>query len=291
MFIDTHAHIHQHDSIEIEDIVKRAAAVGVGAIVTAGVTVEDSRIAIATAQANDRVFAGVGVHPTDLVSPLTHGDIAGLSKLAMLPEVVVMSEIGIDHQDRSPDRQWQEDAFRAQILVARQHGLSIVFHVREQGDEYDRHSARDAAQAILRETDAGELGGTAHYFQGRWRHAKQFLDLGFNISFAKTLMRISDLEETARKTPSDRILLETDAYPQPFKKNRDKWTEPRDLPAVAEKLAVLRGVTVEEIRQTTTENALKMMGKRGATIRSVIQTGQSEQAQPGNSAIKFEKSN
>lgn len=272
MFIDTHAHIHQHDSDEIAGIVSRAVAADVGAIVTAGVTVEDSRKAIAVAKQHGRVFAGVGVHPTDLAGPLTDDDIASLNDFAAQPKVVVMSEVGIDHQDRSPDRRWQEDAFRAQILIARRHGLAIVFHVREQGDDYDAHSARDVALAVLRETDAGEVGGTAHYFQGRWRHAKRFLDLGFHISFAKTLTRIPDLEETARKTPADRILIETDAYPQPFKKNRENWTEPRDIPSIAEKLAAIRGTTADDIQRTTSENAIKMLGRRSAKVVKLIKS-------------------
>ncbi len=276
MFIDTHTHVHQHGPNEIGGIVERAVAANVGAIIAAGVTVEDSRLAIAAARDRERIFAGVGVHPTDLTGPLTDEDIADLNALAALPEAVVMSEIGIDHQDRSPDRRWQESAFQAQIAIARRNGLPVVFHVREQGDDYDAHSAKDVAVAVLKETSAGDLGGAAHYFQGRWDHAKQFLDLGFHISFAKTLMRIPDLEETALKTPSDRILLETDAYPQPFKNNRDKWTEPRDVPAVAEKLAALRGVSVEQIRQTTTENALKMMGMRAAKLGLVLQINPSE---------------
>ena len=130
MFIVTHTHIHQHDSAELADIVSRSVEANVGAIITAGVTLEDSRKAIAVAREHERVFAGVGVHPTDLTGPLNEEDIAGLKELAALSEVVVMSEIGIDHQDRSPDWRWQEDAFRVQIEIARTHGLSIVFHVR-----------------------------------------------------------------------------------------------------------------------------------------------------------------
>jgi len=277
MFIDTHAHIHQHDPDEIAGIVDRAISANVGAIITAGVTIEDSRNAITLAGQHEQIFAGVGVHPTDLTGPLTRKNIADLDDLAARPEVVVMSEIGIDHQERSPDWQWQEDAFRAQIEIARRHSLPIVFHVREQGDDYDAHSARDAALAILQETNAGELGGTAHYFQGRWKHAKRFLDLGFHISFAKTLMRNANLEETARNTPDDRILVETDAYPQPFKKNRDKWTEPRDIPLVAEKLATIRGTTPGDIQRTTTGNALNMLGARSSKVRTVIESSSLKQ--------------
>jgi TatD DNase family protein len=270
MFIDTHAHIHQHDSNEAADIVSRAEAAGVGAIITAGTTVVDSQIAINMAENHARVFAGVGFHPTDLTHSLTTGDLAELNRLAGSPQVVVMSEIGVDHQNRSPNKEWQAESFHAQIEIARKHSLPVVFHIREQADDYDAHSARDAALSILKEANAGELGGTAHYFQGRWPFAKQLLDLGFHISFAKTLTRITDLEETAIKTPEDRLLVETDAYPQTFKKNRAKWTEPRDIPLVAEKLASLRGCTIDDIQLQTTENALAMLGERAALDRSTL---------------------
>jgi TatD DNase family protein len=270
MFIDTHAHIHQHDASETADIVARALAANVGAIITAGTTVEDSTAAIELAKSHPSVFAGVGVHPTDLQHSLISNELANLSKLAKSPEVIVMSEIGIDHQDRSPNREWQAESFHAQIAIARTHSLPIVFHIREQADDYDAHSARDAAISILKETNASELGGTAHYFQGRWEYAKQLLDLGFHISFAKTLTRISDLEETAKNTPGDRILLETDSYPQRFKKNRNNWTEPRDIPFVAEKLAALRNTSVDEIQRLATENTLGMLGSRAANVRSIL---------------------
>lgn len=276
MFIDTHAHIHQHDASEHADIIDRAVGADVGVIITAGTTIEDSQTAIYLAKRHPQVFAGVGVHPTDLEHSLTADDISNLGALAESPEVIVMSEIGIDHQNRSPDKNWQAESFHAQIGIARNHSLPIVFHIREQADDYDAHSARDAALSILKETNAGELGGTAHYFQGRWSFAKQLLDLGFHISFAKTLTRIADLEKTAEKTPADRMLLETDSYPQRFKKNRDNWTEPRDIPIVAEKLASVRNVSVAEIQKIATSNTLQMLGDRATTVRPILELKNSQ---------------
>ena len=272
MFIDTHAHIHQHPTDEFAEIIGRAEDANVGAIFTAGTTVEDSKLAIDLAEKHARVFAGVGVHPTDLERSLTSDDLDQLSNLASSPQVVVMSEIGIDHQDKSPNKEWQAESFHAQINIARKHSLPIVFHIREQADDYDAHSARDAALSILKETNAGELGGTAHYFQGRWNFAKELLDLGFNISFAQTLTRIQDLEESAKNTPDDRILVETDSYPQTFKKNRAKWTEPRDIPIVAEKLAALRGVSTAAIEELTTQNTFTMLGTRSTLVTSVLES-------------------
>ena len=279
MFIDSHAHIHQHDPSESDGIISRAVAAGVGAIITAGTTVEDSRVAIEMAEKHPSVFAGVGVHPTDLQHSLTVEDLAALSRLAESPEVMVMSEIGIDHQHKSPNKEWQAESFHAQIGIARKHSLPVVFHIREQGDDYDARSARDAALSILKESGAGDLGGTAHYFQGRWDFAEELLDLGFHISFAKTLVRISNLAETAKKMPDDRFLVETDAYPQTFKKNRNKWTEPRDIPLVADKLASLRGVSADTVQQQATENTLRMLGDRAERVRSALSALESQMPQ------------
>ena len=270
MFIDTHAHIHQHALEESSDIVDRAVAANVGGILTAGTTVEDSQKAIDMAAHFENVFAGVGVHPTDLDHSLTADDLSKLSDLAASQHVVVMSEIGIDHQEKSPSKEWQAESFHAQINIARKNELPIVFHIREHRDNYDARSARDATISILKETNAGEIGGTAHYFQGRWDFAKELLDLGFNISFAKTLTHKTDLEEIAINTPEDRMLLETDAYPQMFKKNRAKWTEPKDIAIVAEKLAALRGTTAEDIQAITTNNALNMLGKRAGIVENAL---------------------
>ena len=270
MFIDTHAHIHQHNPNEVPGIIERAVQKNVGAILTAGTTVADSREAIELAKRQTRVFAGSGIHPTEITNPISEDQLSQLEGLATAPQVVVMSEIGIDHQGTSPDKDWQEESFYAQIKIAREHKLPLIFHIREQDDDYDAHSARDAALSILKETGAGDIGGSAHYFQGRWSFAEKLLDLGFNISFAKTLTRITDLEETAKKTPTSRLLLETDAYPQTFKKNRAKWTEPRDISLVSEKLAALRNVTTEYVCRTTTENTLAMLGARGSSIKKLL---------------------
>ncbi len=270
MFIDTHAHIHQHNPSEVLGIIERSVEKNVGAILTAGTTVTDSRKAVELAERQTRVFAGIGIHPSEIMNPISEDELTQLDSLATSSQVVVMSEIGLDHQDISPDKDWQEESFYAQIKIARKHKLPMVFHIREQDDDYDAYSARDAALSILKETGAGDIGGSAHYFQGRWNFAEKLLDLGFNISFAKTLIRIPDLEETAKKTPASRVLLETDAYPQPFKKNRAKWTEPRDISLVSEKLAALRSVTIEYIRCTTTENTLNMLGARGSSVKNLL---------------------
>ncbi|MXX93013.1 MAG: TatD family deoxyribonuclease [Chloroflexi bacterium] len=245
MLIDIHTHIQQHDPSEVPGMLQRAAEAGVSTIIAAGTTIEDSRRAIALAETYPNVFAGVGIHPADLEAPISSEDIATLESMASHERVTVMSEIGIDHMPNSPDHRWQEEAFAAQIKIAKRHDLPVVFHVREHLDDLSRFEARASALDILVDQDAGQLGGAAHYFQGDYDYARKVLDLGLKISFAKPLLRSKELQDVARRVPLDSIVLETDAYPQPFKKNRARWTEPKDVRIVADFLAQIRGVTLE----------------------------------------------
>lgn len=245
MLIDIHTHIQQHDPSEVDGMLQRAADAGVSTIIAAGTTIEDSERAITLAERYSNVFAGVGIHPSDLNAPISAEDIAALESMAVNERVTVMSEIGIDHMPHSPDHGWQEEAFAAQIEIAKRHDLPVVFHVREHLDDLTRFDARGTALSILAEHDAGSLGGAAHYFQGDYEYASKVLDLGLKISFAKPLLRSKELQDVALRVPLDSIVLETDSYPQPFKKNRAKWTEPKDVRLVAECLTKIRGIRLE----------------------------------------------
>ena len=264
MLIDIHTHIDQHDRAELPDILDRAASAGVNAVVIAGTTVDSSQDCIALANADRRVFAGVGVHPTDIDRELTSDDLGELDRMASSDQVVVMSEVGLDYQPTSPDHGIQKTNLRAQLDIARRHRLAVVFHVRE--------SAADAVE-LLAEEHTGELGGAAHYFQGDRAYARQVLDLGFHISLAKPLLRLPELQDVAKWVPMDRIVLETDSYPQPFKGKREKWTEPSDLPMVATMVAKLKGMDVEEVEGITTSNALAMFGERAAVVKQALGEG------------------
>ena len=248
MLIDIHTHIQQHDPSEVPGMLQRAEEVGVSTIIAAGTTIDDSRKAIRLAETYSNVYAGVGIHPSDLEAPISPEDIATLDSMASHERVVtVMSEIGIDHMPNSPDHRWQEEAFAAQIEIAKSRNLPVVFHVREHLDDLSCFEARASALAILADQDAGQLGGAAHYFQGDYDYAQKVLDLGLKISFAKPLLRSKELQDVARRVPIDSIVLETDAYPQPFKKNRAKWTEPKDVRLVAEFLAQIRGISLDTL--------------------------------------------
>ena len=98
-----------------------------------------------------------------------------------------------------------------------------------------------------------------HYFQGDQLIANQLIDLGFYISLGKPLLRLPDLQKVALNIPINRILLETDSFPQPFKKNRDNWTEPRHALDVANEISRIKNIDVEEVASITSRNTLQML--------------------------------
>lgn len=261
LFIDIHTHIDQYEPDELPGIIQRAREADVGAIIAAGVTVESSRRCLQLANEFDQVFAGVGVHPSDLAGELDSAALDELRAMAMKDRVIVMSEVGLDHQDHSPDRALQERAFRSQIRIAHDAGLPVVFHM--------RFATADMLR-VLREERVSDLGGAAHYFQGNYDEAAAVIDLRCYISLAKPLLRLPELQDVARRLPLDTIVLETDCYPQPFKGKREKWTEPRDVPIVAAKLAEIKGIEVAEVMEATTSNTLAMLGQGAVQVSALI---------------------
>ncbi len=259
--IDCHSHLDGFDDPEVGHILDRASEAGVGAVVTAGTTIESSQRAVRLAADHPGLLAAVGLHPQDLAGPMTAEAEAALIALAASDRVVAVSEIGLDFQDSSPDRAVQFDAFRRQIGVARELELPIVFH--------SRLADRDTLR-VLREERGFEVGGAMHYFQGDERTAREAIDLGFWISLARPLLRLEGLRSVAAQLPMEWIVLETDAYPQPFKRDRSGWTEPRHAAEIAAELAGLRDIDAAEVALATTSNALRMFGRRAGALAELV---------------------
>ena len=261
--IDTHCHLDAYATDdEVGEVLKRARAVGVRLIVNAGTTVESSQRCVELTKKFTELYAGVGIHPMDLTGPVDENVYSQLLQCAAsIDKVIVISEIGLDFLDNMPDRAMQYQAFREQIRLARELHLPIVFHSREAHNEVLR---------VLREERAYEVGGAMHYFQGDMDTARTAIDLGFYISLAKPLLRLPHLQAVAANLPLDRIVLETDSAPQPFKTKRENWTEPRHLQDIAGKLAELHGIDSDEVRRITTTNFFHMLGERGAKVRTAV---------------------
>ena len=253
MLIDSHVHLASYDSKEVSEIVRRASDADVEVIITASTTVESSRRSVELAHIYPTVYAGIGIHPNRLREPLALDAYDTLRELAMSSaRVVAISETGLDFFPNAPDLGRQEEAFRLQLRLAGEFGLPVNWH--SQVPEPGVQGRHGETLRILWEEDAGEFGGVMHYFQADEATAWAAIECGFYISYSKTLLRHPHLPEVARRIPLEHVVLETDAGPQPWKENREDWTEPKDIPLIAERLAELKGVTVEEVARVTTAN-------------------------------------
>lgn len=249
---DSHTHLDQYGVDEVPHVLQRATEVGVGIVICAGTTVDSSLSCIQLSNEHAMLFAGVGIHPMEAWRPIDEATYRGMESMAKdNPKVVCISEIGLDFLPTSPDPEIQFQAFREQIRLARTLKLPIIFHSRESHREVLR---------TLREERAQEVGGVMHYFQGDEGAAREAIEAGFFISLARPLLRLPDLQEVAKSIPLENIVLETDAAPQPFKKYRQNWTEPRHVLSVAEKLAELKGISLADVADVTTKNLTRLLG-------------------------------
>jgi TatD DNase family protein len=252
--VDAHTHIDQHDPSELPGILDRATAAGVAGVIVAGVTIASSERCVQLAEEHaGYLWAGVGVHPMEVKWPLSDAEIDRLRELAQRSGVVCISEVGLDRLPDMPDHAAQEQAFRAQLRIAAELGLPVIYHNREAGLR---------PLEIMREEVGGRVPLVAHYFQGPRDYAFACLNQGVYLSLAKPLLRLPDLQEVVRRdVPLDRIVLETDSYPQPFKKRRQSWTEPSHLPQVAAKVAELKDISLEEVVAQTGKNLARALGR------------------------------
>ncbi|MEW6447769.1 MAG: TatD family hydrolase [Bacillota bacterium] len=252
---DTHCHLDdERFEADRAKVIERARAAGVTQIITVGYDIDSSRRAIDLAGLLPGVFAVVGVHPHDAAAaPPDYIEV--LRRLAREPRLVAVGEIGLDYyRDLSP-RPVQREVFIAQLRLARELGLPVVIHCRDaHGEVYE----------ILKREAAG-LAGVMHCFSGSWEEAKRFLALGFHISIAGpvTFPQSTKLVEVARRVPLDRLLLETDApYLTPVP-HRGKRNEPAYLVHTAQKVAGIRGISLEELASATAENAKRLFRLEG----------------------------
>jgi len=198
----------------------------------------------------------------DINQPMKESDYSTLYELASSSEkTLVISEIGLDYLPGMPDRAWQFESFRKQINIATDLGLPIVFHSREAHKDCFR---------VLKEEKAYEVGGIMHYFQGDVYDAETSIASGFLISIAKPLFRLPQLQKVVSEIPLTNIVIETDSAPQPFKKNRDNWTEPRHLKSIIDKIAELKKMDILEVEQTILMNTKKILSKKWDVVRKYI---------------------
>jgi len=259
MLIDTHAHLDYTDyDPDRDEVIARARAAGVTEIISIGTRLDSSARAVALAQDGAKngsggIWATVGIHPCD-VGPESLEQVGALRHLAVQPRVVALGEIGLDYH-RLPEspaeaetlKQLQAAVFRAQLLLAADLGLNVVVHQRDSWDD---------TLAILKEF-TGTLRGVFHCFGGTREQAEELFALNHLVSFTGivTFKNAQTVRATTQDVPLDKFMVETDCpYLAPVP-HRGKRCEPAHTRLVAEQIAGLRGLSVEEIGAATTATA------------------------------------
>ena len=248
MLIDTHCHLD--DPVyagDLDAVLERAEAAGVRHVVTIGTDVSSSRRAVKLASRRPGISAVVGIHPNESTQWTDEATVA-LEQLAREPSVVAIGEVGLDYYRDHAPREVQQEAFRRALALARKTRQAIVIHCRE---------AWDDLFGILREQGSPPIGGILHCFSGGPAQRTTALDLGFTISFAGnvTFKNAEPLRDIARQVPLDRMVLETDApylTPHPHRGHRN---EPAYVALTAQQVAVLKGVSVEDVGRVTSQTA------------------------------------
>lgn len=254
MLVDSHCHLDFPElAADRAGVIERARANGVERMVTISTRVRRFDEIKAIAEAHPEIWCSVGTHPhhaheeTDITT-------ADLVRLAAHPRCIAIGEAGLDYHYEG-DYAAQETGFRRHIAASRVTGLPLVIHAREADD--------DIASILEEEMGQGAFPFVLHCFSSGLELAQRGLALGGYISFSGilTFKNATVIQEAARIAPADRILVETDApylAPIPY---RGKSNEPGYVRHTAEKLAELRGVTLDEISETTTANFFRLFSK------------------------------
>ncbi len=247
MFIDSHCHIDFPDfDAGVLPLLANMQAAQVDAALCVSVNLENFPRVLATASAHPNIFASVGVHPDH--DEGREPDVGELVDLARDPNVVAIGETGLDYFRMAKETvDWQRDRFRTHIRAAREAGKPLIIHTR---------NAADDTLAIMAEERADLAGGVMHCFTESWEVAETALAMGFYISFSGivTFKSAKDLKEVARRVPLDRMLIETDSpYLAPMP-HRGKRNEPAYVRHVAEEIARLREISLEQVGKVTSRN-------------------------------------
>jgi TatD DNase family protein len=253
MLFDTHAHYYEEQyKDDLEETIERAKESGVGLILTASSDFASSIENITLSQNHDIFYAAIGVHPHSVID-LNNNIISALTDFASFPKVVAIGEIGLDYYYDNSPREAQKIWFAKQISLARNVKKPIIVH--------DRDAHEDTLN-ILKSENAKDVGGVLHCFTGSIEMAREVMELGFMISIAGpvTFKNANRLLDVVKFIPDDRLLIETDSpylTPEPHRGQRN---ESAYVKLVAEKIAKIKGKSLEYIADMTTSNAKRIFG-------------------------------
>jgi len=254
MFIDSHCHLNFPDlAKDMDSILANMRANEVSHALCVSVDLATFPQVLQLAEDHENLYASVGVHPDyELESEPTQAELVNLSRH---PKVVAIGETGLDYYRLTGDLDWQRDRFRTHIRSARECGKPLIIHTR---------SAVQDTLRIMDEENAGSAGGVMHCFTENLEVAQTAIELGFHISFSGilTFKNATLIKEVARSIPLEKILIETDSpylAPSPY---RGKTNQPAYVKHVAEEIARLRGITLNEVGEATSYNFRRLFLKQ-----------------------------
>ena len=246
MLIDSHCHLDFPDlASNLDKILENMHANKVSHALCVSVNLEDFPRVLLLAENYPNLYASVGVHPD--YENLTEPQAMELVSLAQHPRIIAIGETGLDYFRLKGNLEWQRERFRQHIRAARQCGKPLIIHTRE--------AASDTLR-IMAEEGADQVGGVMHCFTESWEVAQQAMEMNFYISFSGivTFKNAIALKETAKRVQLERMLIETDSpYLAPVT-YRGKTNQPAFVRHVAEEIATLRGITLNEVAEMTTHN-------------------------------------
>lgn len=253
LLVDSHCHLNFPGLVQqLPDVLVAMQKNGVGHALCVGVTLEEFPQVLNIAEQHETVFASVGVHPDYENEPGV--TVEALTRLSAHPRVVAIGETGLDYFRLQGDLEWQRERFRTHIRAAILAGKPLIVHT--------RNAAEDTLR-ILREENAAQAGGVMHCFTESLEVARKAMDMGFYISFSGiiTFKNAEALREVVRQVPLDRMLVETDSpylAPVPY---RGKSNQPAYVRHVAEEIAVLRGISFDQVTLATTRNFFRLFNQ------------------------------
>lgn len=264
---DSHCHLQDPKFEEpAAAVIDRARAAGVAGILVCGYDAPSNERALELAAAHQEVFAAVGYHPHE-AGKVTPAMLTELEALAVLPAVVAIGEVGLDHYWGTTDPGQQRTLLEAQLEIALRVRKPVSLHSR---------AAEDAIVALLRPyalaaRAEGRGPGVLHCFGGTVEQAAVCLELGFLVSIACpiTYPRNDEARRLARELPLASLLLETDAPYLPPQRLRGRRNEPAFVRDVAEAVAAARGTSTAEVAEATTRNATRLFALRPAALGEV----------------------
>ena len=253
MYIDSHCHINFPElNQKIDQVLANMKDNDISHALCVSVTLDKINEILSLTKKYSNVYASVGVHPD--YDNIQEPDIKTLFNYSKNEKVVAIGETGLDYFRLTGDLSWQRERFRTHIRAAIKSSLPLIIHTR---------NAQEDTISIMKEESAKSATGVMHCFTESYEMAKKAIDLGFYISFSGiiTFKNAESLRETVKKIPIENILIETDSpYLAPVP-NRGKLNEPANVIYVAEKIAELKGIPIEEVAEITTNNFFTLFTK------------------------------